>query len=352
MRIGIPRETKPLEARVALIPQACNDLVRLGHRVLVQAGAGEGSGFPDDLYLDAGVIVLDDAADLYAEAELVIKVKEPWGPELDLLRPEHLLFSFLHLAANPELQRNLVRIGLTAIGFETVEEAGYLPILAPMSDIAGRLAIQYGTTLLYSPNGGKGLLLGGLPAAERGHVVVLGAGNAGSAAVGMAAAIGARVTVFDRKPEKLVAMRRFGPNVTSLYPWSDSIGEAVAGADLLIGAVLLPGAKSPRLISETQVASMAPGSVIADIAVDQGGCVETTRPTTYEHPTYLAHEVVHFAVTNIPGAVPRSASRALCASLFPWLVRLAQPDWRSDPVLSAAVNLDRGAVIHPALPSK
>jgi alanine dehydrogenase len=349
MRIGVPRETKPLESRIALIPEACGDLVRLGHQVLVQSGAGEGSGFPDDQYKRAGAVIMEDAAGLYSEADLVVKVKEPWGPELDLLHADHLLFSFLHLAAAPELQRRLLAIGLTAIGFETLEEAGRLPILAPMSDIAGRLAVQLGTTLLYRPNGGKGLLLGGLSGAERGRVVVLGAGNAGSASVRMAAATGARVTVFDRKPDRLEAMRCVGPNVTSLYPWSDSLEEAVTGADLLIGAVLVPGAKAPRMISETQVASMAPGSVIADIAVDQGGCVETTRPTTFENPTYLVHEVVHFSVTNMPGAVPRSASRALCASLYPWLVRLARPDWRSDPVLSAAVNLDRGIVVHPAL---
>lgn len=349
MRIGVPREIKPLEARVALIPQACSDLTRLGHRVLVEAGAGEGSGYPDHKYREAGAVMLADAASLYAEAELVVKVKEPWGPELDLLRREHLLFSFLHLAANPEVQQRLLDIGLTAIGFETLEDAGHLPILAPMSQIAGCLAVQYGTTLLYRPSGGKGLLLGGLPGAEPGQVVVLGAGNAGSAAVRIAAATGARVTVFDRNVEKLAAMRAIGPNVTGLYPWGDSLAEAVAGADLLIGAVLVPGAKAPLLISADQVASMAPGSVIADIAVDQGGCIETTRPTTYEHPTYLAHDVVHFAVTNMPGAVPRTASTALCASLYPWLVRLAQPAWHSDPSLAAAVNLDRGNLVHPAL---
>jgi alanine dehydrogenase len=349
MRIGIPREAKPLEARVALIPQACGDLVGLGHQVLVQTGSGEGSGFPDDLYLKAGAVILDDAACLYAEAELVVKVKEPWGPELNLLRREHRVFCFLHLAASPDLQMRLLDIGLTAIGFETLEVAGRLPILAPMSDIAGRLAIQYGATLLCAPSGGKGILLGGLPAAERGHVVVLGAGNAGSAAVRMASSMGARLTVFDRRPESLADLCRIGPNVTGLFPWGDSIAEAVAGADLLVGAVLVPGARTPRLISDAQVASMSPGSVIADIAVDQGGCVETTRPTTYEDPTYRVHDVVHFNVTNMPGAVPRSASRALCASLYPWLVRLAQPGWRSDPVLARAVNLDGGAVVYPAL---
>jgi alanine dehydrogenase len=188
-----------------------------------------------------------------------------------------------------------------------------------------------------------------MPAAERGQVVVLGAGNAGAAAVRMAASTGSCVVVFDRKPDKLAEMRRAGPNVTTLYPYADTVSKAVAHADLLVGAVLVPGARTPRLISEEQVASMAPGSVIVDISVDQGGCIETTRPTTYENPTYVAHEVVHFGVTNMPGAVPRSASRALCASLYPWVLRLAESGWRDDAVLSGAVNLTDGAVVLPAL---
>jgi alanine dehydrogenase len=349
MRIGVPREIKPLEARVSLIPEACGDLVRLGHGVLVQAGAGLGSGFSDDAYAVAGATVVGDAAAVYEQADLVVKVKEPWGSELNLLRRDQLLFSFLHLAANPPLTERLAVIGVTAIGFETVSDRGRLPILAPMSDIAGRLAVQIGTTLLQSPQGGKGLLLGGLPAAERGSVVVLGAGNAGAAAVRAAAGMGAWVTAFDRDVEKLAAMRRTGPNVTTLYPHADSLARAVERADLLIGAVLVPGARTPRVIAEEQIAGMECGSVVVDISVDQGGCIETTRPTTYDAPTYKVHEVVHFAVTNMPGAVPRSASRALCASLFPWVVRLASPEWRSDAVLSAAVNVSGGAVVHPAI---
>jgi alanine dehydrogenase len=349
MRIGIPKEIKPLEGRVALVPEACGDLTRQGHEVLVELSAGTASGFSDEAYAGAGARLVEGAEALYAGAELVVKVKEPWGPEIDLLRPDHLLFSFLHLAANRQLMERLREIGLTALAYETVEQGGRLPILVPMSDIAGRLAVQIGTNLLYSPNGGKGLLLGGMPAAERGQVVVLGAGTAGSAAVRMAASIGACVTVFDRNPEKLAAMRRTGPNVTTLYPYADSISRAVFEADLFVGAVLIPGAKAPRLISEAQVASMEPGSVIVDISVDQGGCVETTHPTTYEAPTYKAHEVTHFAVTNMPGAVPCTASRALCASLSPWVARLASPRWRDDPSLAAAVNVAAGEVVHPAL---
>jgi len=349
MRIGIPKEIKPLEARVALVPEACGDLVRQGHEVIVERGAGAASGFADDAYGEAGARAVDGPDALYAAAELVVKVKEPWGSEIDLLRADHILFSFLHLAANLQLLERLREIGLTALAFETVEQGGRLPILAPMSDIAGRLAVQVGTNLLFSPNRGKGLLLGGTPAAERGQVVVLGAGNAGSAAVRMAASVGTYVTVFDRNPEKLAAMRKAGPNVTALYPYTDSVSRAVAQADLFIGAVLIPGAKAPRLISKAQVASMEPGSVVVDISVDQGGCVETTHPTTYEAPTYKAEDVIHFAVTNMPGAVPRSASRALCASLFPWVVRLASPNWRDDASLAAAVNVSEGEIVHPAL---
>jgi alanine dehydrogenase len=349
MRVGVPREIKPLEGRVALVPEACTDLIAQGHEVFVEQGAGALSGFPDQDYLQRGVRRLPDAAAVFEKAELLVKVKEPLGAELALLTAEHVLFCFLHLAANPVLTEGLQRIGLTAIAFETVEEQGALPILAPMSNIAGRLAVQIGTHLLHAPLGGKGLLLGGIPAAERGRVLVLGAGNAGGNAVALSAAMGAEVTVFDRNPGRLDEMRRFGNNVTALYPYPDSLAEAVDGADLLIGAVLKPGARAPRLISADQVSAMQAGSVIVDVSVDQGGCVETTRPTTYEAPTYLVDGVVHMAVTNMPGAVPRSASQALCASMMPYLLVLAGGDWERHPGLSAGVNLRGGRVVHPAL---
>jgi alanine dehydrogenase len=349
MRVGIPREIKPLEARVALVPQACGDLVRAGHEVFIEGGAGEGSGFADRDYGALGVQVVPDAGVLYERAELVVKVKEPWGAELDLLRHDHLLFSFLHLAAEPGLTARLLATGLIAVGFETVADGGALPILRPMSDIAGRLAVQIGATLLQAHHGGKGLLLGGTPGAGRGHVVVLGAGNAGGAAIAVAAGMGARVTAFDRNPVKLATLHRVGPNVTGLYPYADALARALSEADLFVGAVLVPGARTPRLITAAQVAAMGAGSVIVDIAVDQGGCVETIRPTSYADPTYLAQGVVHFGVTNIPGAVPRSASLALSASLLPWVLRLARPDWRSDAPLAGAVNLADGALVHPAL---
>jgi len=349
MQIGIPKEIKPLEGRVALVPDAAAELVAQGHRVMLQHGAGEASGYPDQAYSRHGIVIVEDAETLYEGAQLIVKVKEPVGPELDLLRADHLLFSFLHLAAEPELTRRLCEIGLTAIGFETVEVNGALPILAPMSNIAGRIAVQWGARLLGRPAGGKGILLGGVAATGRSRVVVIGAGHAGGNAVRLAADIGAQVTVFDRKPEKLETMMAVAPNVTARYPYASAVAEAVAAADLLVGAVLVPGARAPHVVSRQQVAAMEKGSVIVDIAVDQGGCVETTRPTTWEAPVFEAEGVLHFGVTNMPGAVPRTASVALSASLMPWVQRLARPDWQKDDVLLAAVNVRAGQVVHPAL---
>ncbi len=349
MLIGIPREIKPLEGRVGLIPSACSELIRTGHTVLLERGAGERSGYPDSEYHTLGVNILPDASSVYAQAEMIVKVKEPIGPELDMLRPEHILFSFLHLAAAPGLLQRLLEIGLAAISFETVQERGELPILAPMSDIAGRLAVHHGVTLLFQPEGGRGLLLGGIPGTERGHVVVIGAGNAGSNAVEVAAQLGARVTVFDKQYQKLASMREVGPNVTALYPFPDNLAQAVADADLLIGAVLIPGARAPRLVSAQQVESMRPGSVIVDIAVDQGGCIETTHPTSYDDPTYKQYGVTHFGVTNIPGAVPRTASQALSTALMPYLHTLVSGGLANCPALQAGINVEAGRIVHVAL---
>lgn len=350
MRVGIPREVKTLEGRVGLIPAAAAELVRAGHEVFLQNGAGDASGYGDADYTAVGVKLLPDAPSLYAKAQMVVKVKEPQPQEWPLLRADHLLFCYLHLAAEPALTKALLKIGLTAVAFETVEEAGgRLPLLAPMSDIAGRIAVQAGAQLLTRPQGGKGLLLGGLPAAERGHVVVLGAGIAGGNAAAMAAAIGAQVTVFDHSREKLAAMRALGANVTALYPYADAIERAVIAADLLIGAVLIHGARAPHLVNAATVRQMQPGSVIVDISVDQGGCIETTRPTSYAEPTFMWEGVVHFGVTNMPGAVPRTASQALSAALIPYALRLATGDWQDDAALAKGVNVSSGEVIYPAL---
>ncbi|KPK41064.1 MAG: alanine dehydrogenase [Gammaproteobacteria bacterium SG8_47] len=353
MRIGIPREVKVLEGRVGLIPAAAAELVRHGHEVFIEQGAGGASGYPDADYAARGIQVVADAKTLYAGAELIVKVKEPQLQELELLRSDHLLFCYLHLAAEVELLAALKEIGLTAVGFETVELAdGSLPLLAPMSDIAGRIAAQIGATLLHRPQGGRGLLLGGLPGVERGRVVVLGAGTVGSNATRMAAAMGAEVSVFDRNRDKLAAMRALGPNVTGLHAYADAIDEAVKDADLLIGAVLVTGARAPHLVSAEQVRQMKPGSVIIDVSVDQGGCIETTRPTTYAEPTYLWEGVVHFGVTNMPGAVPRSASQALSAAITPYALKLTQPGWDADPALALGINTRAGKAVHPALREK
>lgn len=349
MRIGVPKEIKTLEARVGLVPAACATLVEQGHEVFVQRSAGELSGYPDQDYVNVGVTLVPDAIKLYATAELIVKVKEPIGPELDLLQPHHLLFSYLHLAAEADLARSLLDIGLTAVAFETVEENGRLPLLAPMSDIAGRLSVQIGSHLLHRPQGGKGMLLGGLPAADRGHVVVLGGGVAGMNAARVAAGLGAWVTVFDRFRDKLEQLRDIGPNVTALYPYPSAIAQAVESADLLVGAVLVVGEKAPHIVTRDMVKTMQAGSVIVDISVDQGGCIETTRPTTYADPTYVEHGVTHFAVTNMPGAVPRSASQALSASLISYVLKLASGEWRADPRLLAGINVEKGELIHPAL---
>ncbi len=350
MRIGVPTEVKPLEGRVGLIPAACAGLVKAGHEVFIQAGAGVKSGYPDEQYEKVGVEIVSDAAAAYGRAEMVVKVKEPVAADLEHVRADHLLFCYLHLAALPELTQQLCDIGCTAVAFETVEDAaGRLPLLAPMSDIAGRLAIQVGTHLLHQPQGGKGILIGGIPAAKRGKVVILGGGVAGGNSAVVAAGLGAEVTVFDMDRDKLERARGIGPNVTGLYPHSEDIALAVAQADIVVGAVLVTGERAPHVISEDMVRAMQPGSVVVDISVDQGGCIETTRPTTYDNPTYVIHDVIHFTVTNMPGAVPRTASQALSAAIAPYAERLANGRWRDHAGLVKGINVEAGKVVHPAL---
>jgi alanine dehydrogenase len=339
-----------MEGRVAMIPEACRQLLEAGHAVVLEQGAGALSGYDDESYMAIGVDLVEGPAELYASAQLILKVKEPQRSELALLNRDQLLFSFLHLAAEPELTRRLQEIGLTAIAFETVEEAsGRLPLLAPMSDIAGRIATQVGTTLLHQSHGGKGLLLGGLPAAERGRVVIIGAGTAGGNAAVLAAAAGAEVVVFDINRDRLAAMRALGNNVTGLYPYEGAVAREVSRADLVIGAVLKTGARAPHVVTRQMISRMQAGGVVIDISVDQGGCMETTRPTTYENPTYTEEGVIHFAVTNMPGAVPRSASQALSAVLLPYVLALAGADWKACKPLTRGINIEAGEVKHPAL---
>lgn len=350
MRIGIPRELKPKEGRVGLIPAAAAELVRRGHEVWVEQQAGSQSGYTDQLFEAVGCRIAASHEEVFERGELIIKVKEPIREDLVHLRKHHLLFCYLHLAPLPELTDALLKIGLTAVAFETVEEPSRrLPLLAPMSDIAGRLSIQIGTHLLHQPQGGKGILLGGVTAARRGRVTVVGAGVAGGSAVEVAAALGAQVTVFDLDLDKLERMRLIGPNVTALYAHADDVARSVSQADLVIGAVLVTGEKAPHVITREMVRSMQPGSVIVDISVDQGGCVESTIPTTYEQPTYVWEGVTHFTVTNMPGAVPRTSSQALSAAIMPYALRLADGSWRQSDALLKGINVEAGRIVHPAL---
>jgi len=349
MRIGIPKEVKPREGRVALIPRDCATLVQHGHEVYLETGAGVASGYEDEAYVDQGVRICTDAASLYDQGQLIVKVKEPYASDLEHLRSDHLLFCFLHLAADPELTRKLVGIGLTAIGFETVQRDSGLPLLAPMSVIAGKIAIQFGSTQLYCHNEGKGVLLGGLNGSECGNVLVLGAGHAGGTAARLAASMGAHVTVMDINPRRLEELEQFSNRISGRESDHTALCELIQETDILVGSVLLPGARAPHLVSREMVATMAQGSVIVDIAIDQGGCVETSHPTTYIDPTYIIDDVIHFSVTNMPGAVPRSASQALSAVLLPDVLRLAEPDWEQDAGLKAGINLQAGEIVNPVI---
>lgn len=350
MRIGIPRETKTLEGRVALVPAACGDLVRRGHEVWVEKDAGVKSGFVDAQFEQVGVKIAPDAAALYEKGELIVKVKEPIAGDLALLRKDHLLFCYLHLAPEPALTKRLLDIGLTGIAFETVElENGDLPLLAPMSVIAGRIGIQVGTHLLHQPMGGKGKLLGGLPSTERGKVVVFGAGQAGRNSAELAASGGANVVVFEKRQDRMTEMMRLGPNVTSLYPYEEVVARELKTADIVVGAVLVTGAKAPHVVTREMVKGMEDGSVLVDISVDQGGCFETTRPTTWKEPTYVEEGVIHFAVTNMPGAVPQTSSQAICAAILPWVSKLASGSWRDSEALMRGINVEGGKLVHPAL---
>ncbi|MBA3486327.1 MAG: alanine dehydrogenase [Lysobacter sp.] len=350
MRIGVPKETKTLEGRVALVPEAAGDLVVLGHEVWVEKDAGIKSGFADELYTRLGVNIAADAAALYDKGQLIVKVKEPIEGDLALLRKDHLLFCYLHLAPLPVLTRRLLDIGLTGIAFETVElPNGDLPLLSPMSIVAGKIAVQVGTTLLHQPNGGKGKLLGGLPSTARGKVVVFGAGAAGGNSAALAAASGANVVVFEKRQDRMDEMMRLGHNVTALYPYKEVVTREVASADLVIGAVLIPGAVAPHVLTRQMLAGMENGSVVVDISIDQGGCFETSRPTTWKDPTYVEEGVTHFCVTNMPGAVPQSSSQAICAAVLPWVNKLASGQWRDNAALTRGINVDAGKLVHPAL---
>jgi alanine dehydrogenase len=350
MRIGVPKETKTLEGRVALVPAAAGDLVKRGHEVWIEKDAGVKSGFKDEDYTKLGVKIAADAAALYEKGELIVKVKEPIAGDLKHLRKDHLLFCYLHLAAEPELTKKLLDIGLTGVAFETVElPNGDLPLLAPMSIIAGKIAVQVGTHLLHQPEGGKGKLLGGLPSTERGKVVVFGGGKAGRASAELAAAGGSNVVVFEMRQDRMEEMMQLGNNVTTLYPYADVVAREVASADLVVGAVLVTGARAPHVLTREMLKGMQDGSVVVDISIDQGGCFETSRPTTWKEPTYVEEGVTHFCVTNMPGAVPQTSSQAICAAILPWVNKLASGNWRDNQALVRGINVEGGKIVHPAL---
>ncbi len=355
MIIGIPREIKPREYRVAQPPHGVRELVRHGHTVLVERGAGRGSGFDDEAYRAAGAQLVDDASAVWAEADLIIKVKEPIEPEYPYLRPGLIVFTYLHLAANEQLARLLLNREVTAIAYETVQLAdGSLPLLAPMSEVAGRLAVQVGAYYLMEPYGGRGVLLGGVPGVQPGRVVIVGGGTVGTNAAQMALGLGADVVLFDINIERLrhlesILHGRFHTRMAS----EQVLGEAISEADLVIGAVLVPGARAPKVITRDMVAAMRPGSVIVDVSIDQGGCVETARPTTHDDPVYEAEGVLHYMVTNMPGAVPRTSTLALSNVTLRYVLELAdfglQQALQRDPALARGVNVFRGRITHPSV---
>ena len=348
MKIGCPSEVKEQEFRVGLTPEAAQEAVLRGHQVLVQSGAGEGSGFADDEYRAVGATLLPDAPAVYAEAELIIKVKEPQTAERAMLRKGQILFAYLHLAPDPQQTRELLDSGVTAIAYETVTGArGGLPLLAPMSEVAGRLAPQVGSWALQKANGGSGVLLGGVPGVRPGRTVIIGGGVVGAAAARVAVGMGANVTVLDRSLDRLNYLDDvFMGTLNTQYATANALNELLADADLVIGAVLVPGATTPRLVGRDQLGLMKRGSVLVDVAVDQGGCFETSRPTTHQDPIYEVDGIVHYCVANMPGAVARTSTRALGNATLPHLLALAGKGWRAataaDPQLRAGLAMHEG----------
>ena len=355
MIIGIPREIKDHEYRVALTPRGAASLATAGHRVLVQRGAGEGSGFSDDEYASSGAELVPTPEEIYSDAEMVVKVKEPLVSEFPLLKPGLVLFTYLHLAGLPELTDRLLEIKVTGIAYETVElPDGRLPLLTPMSEIAGRLSIQIAAHYLEKPQGGAGKLMGGVTDVPPANVAVLGAGVVGTNAASVALGMGAHVTLLAPSLERLRhANRSLRGDFQTVISTPETVAETVRDADVVIGAVLVPGAKAPRVVTREMVRSMRPGSVIVDVSVDQGGCVETTRPTTYSDPVYTVYGIVHYCVTNMPAAVPNTATKALTNVTLPYVMKLAEAGpveaMRADKSLAMGLNTFDGQVVREPL---
>lgn len=352
MEIGVPKEIKDQEFRVGLTPSSVRILTEQQHQVYVETGAGNGAGFSDQEYQKSGAKIVS-ATEVWSR-ELVVKVKEPQASEYKYLRPEQLLFTYLHLAADRNLTENLINSGVTGIAYETVVlDDGRLPLLTPMSVIAGRLSVQFGARYLEKQQGGNGVLLGGFPGVRPGHVVILGGGVVGTEAAKIAVGMGARVTILEINVDRLAYLETlFGSRVELLYSSSSQIEAIVPEADLLIGAVLILGRRAPILVNRDLVKQMRPGSVIIDVAVDQGGCIETLRPTSHTNPTYIEEGVVHFGVPNMPGAVPWTATQALNNSTLPYVIKLANQGLlalETDIPLSQGLNVHNHALIHPAV---
>lgn len=355
MRIGAPKEIKTLEARVGLTPATVGLLTSHGHEVFVEHDAGAGIGATDSDYQAAGATVLPDAEALFETAQLIVKVKEPQPQEIARLRPHHVLFTYLHLAADPDQARGLMASGCTAIAYETVtDKAGGLPLLAPMSQVAGRMAAQVGAAHLLRPAGGRGLLMGGVPGAAPARVLILGGGVAGTHAAEICVGMRADVTVFDIASHRLAELdAHFGGRARMAFSSPAAIAAALPTADLVIGCVLIPGAAAPKLIRREHLSLLRPGSVLIDVAIDQGGCFETSHPTTHAEPTFVVDGVIHYCVANMPGAAPLTSTEALSAAVTPYLMKLAdkgvEAAFAADPGLAGGLNVRAGRITHPAV---
>ncbi len=352
MKIGIPKEIKTNENRVSLVPSGVEALIAAGHDVLVESGAGLGSGFDDKQYAAAGARVIDDSKVIWSSAELVVKVKEPLEQEWGRIQPGQTLFTFFHFAASQQLTQAHLDSGATCIAYETVQlPSGELPLLTPMSEVAGRMAVQEGAKYLEKLYGGRGVLLGGVPGVPPAHVVILGGGTVGANAARIAAGLGANVAILDLSLERLRHLGNFmPPNVQLVYSTRHTVLEHIGKADLVVGCVLVTGAVAPKLIRRSDLKVMHKGAVIVDVAVDQGGCVETTRPTTHENPVYVVDGVLHYAVANMPGGVPRTSTLALTNATLPYVLQLANKGWkqalRDNPVLLKGLNIVEGKIAH------
>ena len=355
MKVGVPKEIKVLEYRVGMIPSGVKELVDEGHEVFVETNAGMGIGMTDQDYIDAGASILSTPEEIFDISELIIKVKEPQLNECEMLKTGQVLFTYLHLAADPEQAAALVKSGVTAIAYETVTaDNGSLPLLTPMSAVAGRLSIQAGAYALQKANGGRGVLLGGVPGVIAGQVLIIGGGVSGTHAAEMAVGLGAQVTILDLSSDRLKELsNKFGDKVSTRVSSKQLINELVVESDLVIGAVLVAGAAAPKLVTIEHVKQMRPGSVMVDISIDQGGCFETSKPTTHAEPTYIVDDVVHYCVTNMPGAVPRTSTFALTNETLPFIKSLANSGWqnalKNDEHLKNGLNVHAGSINYEAV---